>query len=92
MLLLFFVFFRLFQVIQSEYDFIIVGAGAAGAVIANRLTEIADWNVLLLEAGADESITGQVPALAAGLQLSNQDWQFKTEPQSSGCNMSPDKR
>ena len=82
----------IFQVIQSEYDFIIVGAGAAGAVIANRLTEVADWNVLLLEAGTDETIVSQIPALAAAVQLSNKDWQFKTEPQTSACNMSPDKR
>ena len=54
-------------------------------MIANRLSEVSDWNVLLLEAGDDESMTGQIPVLAASLQLSNVDWQYKTEPQENAC-------
>lgn len=67
--------------IDAEYDFIIVGAGSAGAVIANRLTEVSDWKVLLLEAGGEEPISAQIPALAAGLQQTNIDWQFETTTQ-----------
>ncbi|XP_046656156.1 glucose dehydrogenase [FAD, quinone]-like [Daphnia pulicaria] len=80
------------KVIYKYYDFIVIGAGSAGAVVANRLSEQPDWNVLLLEAGGDETETSDVPALAAYLQLSELDWQYKTEPQPTACLAFNDKR
>jgi choline dehydrogenase-like flavoprotein len=54
-------------------------------VLANRLTEMEDWTVLLLEAGGDETEISDVPLLAAYLQLSKLDWKYKTEPQGTAC-------
>ena len=71
--------------LYTHYDFIIVGGGSAGAVVANRLTEVGKWNVLLLEAGHDENEISDVPSLAAYLQLSKLDWGYKTEPSNKSC-------
>lgn len=66
--------------LHRHYDFIVVGAGSAGAVIAARLSEIGNWSVLLLEAGGDETEISDVPALAGFLQLSEMDWKYQTKP------------
>ncbi|XP_031363941.1 glucose dehydrogenase [FAD, quinone] isoform X2 [Apis dorsata] len=71
--------------LYPEYDFIVVGGGSAGAVVANRLSEIPKWNVLLLEAGPDENEVTDVPSLAAYLQLTKIDWKYKTEPTGKAC-------
>lgn len=73
------------QDLYREYDFVIIGGGSAGAVLANRLTEIPSWKVLLLEAGPDENEISDVPSLAAYLQLTRLDWQYKTEPTGRAC-------
>ncbi|XP_018018056.1 glucose dehydrogenase [FAD, quinone] [Hyalella azteca] len=70
---------------RSEYDFVIIGGGSAGAVMASRLSEIPDASVLLLEAGIDETDITDVPVMAGFLQLTDMDWKYKTEPQNSAC-------
>ncbi|KAF3430175.1 hypothetical protein E2986_07627 [Frieseomelitta varia] len=72
-------------VLEKEYDFIIVGAGSAGCVLANRLSEINDWKILLLEAGMEEPDVADVPAFANLLAGSNIDWRYHTQPQQYGC-------
>nr|XP_023022654.1 glucose dehydrogenase [FAD, quinone]-like [Leptinotarsa decemlineata] len=71
--------------VDSSYDFIIVGGGSAGSVLANRLTEIAGWKVLLLEAGGHETEITDVPILSLYLHKSKVDWGYKTEPQETAC-------
>ncbi|CAG4995582.1 unnamed protein product [Parnassius apollo] len=69
----------------EEYDFIVVGAGSAGCVVANRLSEHKQWKVLLLEAGQEEPDITMVPGLSTVLLGSNVDWAYSTEPDGKSC-------
>jgi choline dehydrogenase len=69
------------------YDFIIVGAGSAGCVLAHRLSADPHTKVLLLEAGGpDDSPYIHTPAMVAMLPDSKYDWRFRTVPQVH-CNL-----
>ena len=65
----------------TNYDYIIVGAGSAGCVLANRLSENSNNKVLLLETGgSDKSIFIQMPtALSIPMNTKKYAWQFETE-------------
>ena len=67
----------------SAFDYIIVGAGSAGCVLANRLTEQADISVLVVEAGPpDSSVLIHMPsAFAYPLQSTTYNWGYETEPE-----------
>ena len=73
-------------VVDTEYDYIIVGAGSAGCVLANRLSELENSTVLLIEAGGpDDKSEIHIPLAFAELQNSEVDWQFRTAPQKDCC-------
>ena len=62
------------------YDYIVVGAGSAGSVVAGRLAEAGE-QVLLVEAGGSSPWAAHVPLLVGQLQRTVVDWSYQTEPQ-----------
>lgn len=65
----------------DSYDFVVIGAGTAGCVLAARLSEDRDLRVLLLEAGGDPGPDASVPGMWPALLGSDIDWGLSTVPQ-----------
>lgn len=74
---------------ENSYDFVVIGGGTAGSVVAARLSENPQWKVLLIEAGGDEPIPSSVPAwVTAYWGRNDTDWLYQTEPQEKACRSS----
>jgi choline dehydrogenase len=72
----------------SSFDFIVVGGGSAGAVIAARLSEDPNCQVALIEAGKQPPETELIPAACASLQLSSEtDWMYTADPGKAGLGL-----
>jgi choline dehydrogenase len=67
---------------HTSFDYIVIGAGSAGCVLANRLTEASDVTVLLLEAGGgDDADEIHIPAAFPSLFKTRWDWNYETTEQ-----------
>ena len=68
---------------NQTYDYVIIGAGSAGCVLANRLSEDPNVSVLLLEfGGSDRSIFIQIPtALSIPMNMPKYNWGYESQPE-----------
>ncbi|KAH0819817.1 hypothetical protein GEV33_002974 [Tenebrio molitor] len=57
--------------LSVHYDFVVVGSGSAGSVIANRLSEVPHWNILVLEVGNEENFLAEVPLATSFLHFTD---------------------
>ncbi|XP_017887420.1 glucose dehydrogenase [FAD, quinone]-like [Ceratina calcarata] len=71
--------------LRSNYDFIIVGGGSAGSVLASRLSENEKWSVLLLEAGPNEPHATDIPVVYTSVASTSLVWNFTSYPSDNYC-------
>ncbi|XP_065363242.1 glucose dehydrogenase [FAD, quinone]-like [Calliphora vicina] len=76
----------------KSYDFVVVGAGTAGSVVASRLSENPNWRVLVLEAGSDPPQESEIPSLFFGMQNTNYTYSHLSEPNGRSCKAYKDNR
>ncbi|XP_055911317.1 glucose dehydrogenase [FAD, quinone]-like [Eupeodes corollae] len=69
----------------DTYDFVVIGAGTAGSVVASRLSENPKWRVLVLEAGGDPPMESMIPAIYFNIQHSKYNFNYYTEPDDKSC-------
>ncbi|XP_041978456.1 glucose dehydrogenase [FAD, quinone]-like [Aricia agestis] len=73
------------QELKYEYDYIIVGSGTAGSLIAHRLAVETNYSFIVLEAGGGSHNFHDVPAFAPLLHVSVYDWGYETVSQAHAC-------
>ncbi|XP_075155817.1 glucose dehydrogenase [FAD, quinone]-like [Haematobia irritans] len=69
----------------ESFDFVVIGAGSAGSVVASRLSENPKWKVLVLEAGGDPPPESEIPSLFFSLMHTNSTFAYYTEPNGRSC-------
>ena len=75
---------RLTAELKPQYDFIVCGSGSSGSVVARRLAENPEVNVLLLKAGGDDDVPSIQEAASWPVNLGGEhDWNFSAQPNPS---------
>ncbi|XP_074600161.1 L-sorbose 1-dehydrogenase-like [Brevipalpus obovatus] len=70
----------------DEYDYIVIGGGTAGSIVATRLSEVPENRVLVLEAGGKENGFSQILASGSAIIKSKvEGWRLQTQPQMRGA-------